>query len=440
MTVPPPEASSSARRAPRDSYDVAVVGGGIAGMGAALAAAKRGESVVLFERTPKARGASVRNFGMIWPVGQPAGRARSLALRSRAIWKELAQAGDFDCTPCGSLFAAYREDEAAVMREFLSGSAAEGLDAEWLSPEETLKRSPRANPEGLIGGLFSAAECGVHPPSAIAGVRAALEQQYGVTFREGTPVVAVDSGRVTIAGGETIAAQRIIVAGGAEAASLFPAEHAAEAMVKCKLQMLETAPLEGGGEAGAEPFGPHLAGGLTLRHYKSFAACPSQPALAARVAAEAPELDRFGVHVMAAETPWGSLILGDSHEYGDDVSPFDSAEIDALILRELRPMLSLPSWEIARRWHGVYLKHPTELFLAKPVAEGVTLFNGFGGNGMTLALGAAETLFEPPAVASTTGDEPTDEIPIPSVAPRSDAPRSESMTSAPQTALTGFPR
>jgi len=82
--------------------DVAVVGAGIVGLAHALAAAKQGLKVVVFERNPYPVGASIRNFGMIWPIGQPMGELYNRALEARRIWVEVAQKAGFHLDQCGS--------------------------------------------------------------------------------------------------------------------------------------------------------------------------------------------------------------------------------------------------------------------------------------------------------------------------------------------------
>jgi glycine/D-amino acid oxidase-like deaminating enzyme len=135
---------------------------------------------------------------------------------------------------------------------------------------------------------------------------------------------------------------------------------------------------------------PHLASGLTLRHYTAFRQCPSWQQLQSRIQSQTPELDRFGIHILASPSANREVILGDSHEYGDEMTPFDKAIIDDLILREARNVLCLRVWTIRERWHGVYAKHPQLPVFEKSVPGGVHVFVGPGGAGMTMSFGLAE--------------------------------------------------
>src|SRR5215831_7988357 len=106
--------------------DVAVVGGGILGLAHAYVLARSGKRVVLFERNARAHGASIRNFGMIWPIGQPAGEMHALAIRSREIWLEALECAKLNYRNTGSLHVAHRADEAEVLREFAEVGPAAG--------------------------------------------------------------------------------------------------------------------------------------------------------------------------------------------------------------------------------------------------------------------------------------------------------------------------
>lgn len=135
-------------------YDVIVVGAGILGLAHAYAAARRGLRVAVFERSARASGASVRNFGMVWPIGQPAGRMHELAMRSREVWLELLTAAGLPYQNTGSLHLAYHADEEAVAREFAEAGPARGYECAWRNAAEVLAVSQAACPTGC------AARCG----------------------------------------------------------------------------------------------------------------------------------------------------------------------------------------------------------------------------------------------------------------------------------------
>lgn len=369
--------------------DVAVVGAGIVGLAFAWEAARRGHSVVVFDRTAKPQGASVRNFGMIWPIGQTPGSDYNRAIHSRQRWLELRAKAGIWAAECGSLHAVYYADEDAVLREFATVAPTFGVTCEYLSATEAAARFPAINPTGLKGALYSPTELAVNPPDAVARIPRFLAETFGAQLRLGVAVTHIDMPRVRTANGETWHADRVFVCSGTDFATLFPDVFAASGIRRCKLQMLKTH---------AQPndwrLGTHVAGGLTLGHYKAFEVCATLATVKARIATTMPEYVRYGIHVMASQNDRGEVIIGDSHEYDPDISLFDKSAIDDLILRYLRELVNLPDWSIAARWHGAYAKHPTKSFVtAEPQPECVIAVAP-GGAGMTLSFGIAAEWWE----------------------------------------------
>ncbi len=366
---------------------MAVVGGGIVGLALAYASARRGLKVGLFERNPRALGATIRNFGMVWPIGQPEATFER-ALRARSIWLDLAERAGFWAKSCGSLHLAYHADELQVLEEFAASRNHGDRKLEMLTPEQTVERSPVVRPVGLAGSMFSPTEVNIDPREATLALHRYLSEVMQVEMHYNTAITHVEEGAL-YSGDKAWRAERVFVCSGAELETLFPGIMAGSGLVRCKLQMMRTVPQPKNFE-----LGPNLAAGLTLLHYASFAHCAGLGPLRARMERDLAPWLEYGIHVMVSQTSQGELTLGDSHEYGPDPDPFCRAEINNLILDYLRKFARFPNETISQTWQGVYAKLPGQTeFLACPQA-GVWIVNGLGGAGMTLSFGLAEDIFE----------------------------------------------
>lgn len=368
----------------RSDFDVLIVGAGIVGLAHAVAALRRGLRTAIMERNPACAGASVQNFGMIWIVGQPADERRDLALRSRTTWLAVAEEAGFWCDPRGSLHAAYADDEAAVLAEFAAGEGG-GLDCELLDASAAVAFEPHLNRASLRGAMFSPLDLAVDPPEAMGKLATWLGRQPDVDLFFDQGVVSIRDRVATTTAGRALAAERIIVCGG-EGEALYPEAHADGLVTPCSLQMLATAP-----QPPSWRLGSHLAGGLSLRHYESFARCPSIEGLRQRIADEDPALDQHGIHVMITQRPDGSLVIGDSHAYGHRAGAPRNEAIDTKILARAGSLISGADLRPARRWIGRYRKRTGGGWHTDFEPErGVRVVNALGGAGMTLAFGLAE--------------------------------------------------
>ncbi len=177
---------------------IVVIGAGIVGLATAAAAARHGHRVTIIERSEIASGASVRNFGMFWPIGQPAGARRAMALESSLIWARVARDAGVWMNPCGAMFIARSEDEWAVLSEFAESAPFLGVTCELLDERGAIARSPAVNPAGLRGALFTAHEAGLDPRAAIPAIARWLALRYDVNLRFGTTAVVAERGSVRL--------------------------------------------------------------------------------------------------------------------------------------------------------------------------------------------------------------------------------------------------
>jgi len=366
--------------------DVAIVGAGIVGLAHAYMALKRGHRVVLFERGEYATGASIRNFGLLWPIGQEPGVGLDRALRSRAHWLDIAGQAGIWANQNGSLHLAYHDDELEVLQEFTEIYKYAGFQFELLDKKGVEDKSPHVKTNNLKGGLWSATECTVNPREAIRRIPLWLEEKYGLITRFGSVVTEIAVPQVKTSR-ETWRVDKVFLCSGVDFETLYPQVFDKLPVTKCKLQMMKATSADS-----HFALGPSLCAGLTLRHYAAFSECKSLKKVDDRYDNELLTFKQKGIHVLLAQNNAGELIIGDSHEYSMTIEPFDKEDINLIILNYLNSFFNTSNLRITERWHGVYPKIKDNIDMVVEPERGVTIVNGLGGAGMTLSFGLAEEL------------------------------------------------
>lgn len=364
-----------------------VIGAGIVGLATARALALRGYKITVFERNERAVGASIRNFGMVWPIGQATGPLFERALLSRSIWKEICTEANIWHEEVGSLHMVYHEDELQVINEYVEVNH-QHRDCSILTPEQALQKSPGINPNGLKGALWSGEEMIIESRVAIGQIAKYLSEKFGVEFYWNTAISEIVHPKV-ISGNRNWEADEIFVCSGSDFETLYPELFSETKITKCKLQMMRLVTQPDGWR-----IGPSLCGGLSMVHYPGFQAAASLPVLKKRYEEQYAEYLKWGIHVMVSQNGNGELTIGDSHEYGLVHDPFDKAFINEMITSYLHTFANFKDWKLLQSWHGIYPKMTdgkTELIV--DIAPGVTVINGIGGNGMTLSFGLCEEYF-----------------------------------------------
>lgn len=363
-----------------------VVGAGIAGLAMARALSLKGYRVTLIDRSAMAVGASVRNFGMVWPIGQPSGELFEAAMKSREVWKEFGISSGVFFDEAGSIHLSYHGDETRVLEELYDIYGKE-RNLTLLTPEKIAQKSGAVVQKGLQRGLFSPNELIVDPRESIRELPAYLQSKYDVEFIWNKMVLAVE-GQTVYTAEEEMEADLVMICTGADMESLFPEVFSGHPVTRCKLQMLKM-------ERQADDWriGPALCGGLSLIHYSSFKAANSLRDVKFRYSVEMEDYLKWGIHVMVSQNGNGELTVGDSHEYGHTHDPFDKDFINQMILNYLSGFAHFRNEKIVETWHGIYAKLTNgDAYIFEHPQEAVYIFNGLGGAGMTLSFGLSEHL------------------------------------------------
>ena len=341
--------------------DVAIVGGGYTGLGAALELASRGVDVAVFEAGRIGDGASGRNGGQIH-TGQRldphaltkmvgADRAKPLwdmAEDAKASLFDLIESHGIDCDlQRGLIHAWHRPRFAGEDRVYTE--AAEHWGYKGLRFLDKTEIAAQLGTDVYHGGLFDAGGGHLHPLKWVLGLARAAEGR-GAKLFENSRIqrfdYRIDGARLHLANGAKVMCRKLLLCGNGLMEGL---DHDIDARVlPIHNFMLATAPLDD----------PSIL--------------PDNPAVSD---------SRFVVNYFR-KTPDNRLIFGGGEGYGTGYPP-DIAAIVRSNMLKIYPQLA--GIEITHAWGGTLAVTRTRAPFVRRLAPQVLVSAGYSGQGVVLA-------------------------------------------------------
>lgn len=368
---------------------IVIVGGGVLGTMHAVIARSRGMDVVHLEREAGPRGASVRNFGLIWVSGRAPGPELALAQRARTLWEEFGErvpAAGF--RPHGSLTLAADDAELSLLKEAAARPDATERGFELLDPDAAREVNPALRGD-FAGALWCQRDAIVEPRVVLGAFRAYLARTKGgaggYDWQPSREVTEVAPHAVRDHTGIWHSGDLVVLCTGASHTGIAGphlAGYELPPVRRVRLQMLQSEPFAGRVTTA-------IADGDSLRYYPAFD-LPSRATLAPQL----PVAASAAAQLLLVQRLDGSLTIGDTHSYAE---PFDF-DVDELPYNHLRTraetLLGTQLPVTRRRWSGVYSQTTgRQLYHRSEVAPGVILVTGPGGRGMTCSPAIAEETF-----------------------------------------------
>ncbi|MFT4960461.1 MAG: glycine/D-amino acid oxidase-like deaminating enzyme [Paracoccaceae bacterium] len=197
--------------------DVVIIGGGVAGVSAALYLAQQNVSVVLCEKGRIAGEQSSRNWGWIRKMGRDA-RELPLVIASTALWQQLADemTEDIGFRVGGATYLAKTEADLAERVAWLEENRSFGLDSKVLNSRQTDEILGRE--DGCFQGALHTASDAMAEPAIAVPALARHAASLGAHVIENCAVRTVErsGGKISAVITEhgRIACQAVILAGG----------------------------------------------------------------------------------------------------------------------------------------------------------------------------------------------------------------------------------
>jgi len=356
--LPPPTAARSS-----DRVDVAVIGAGITGCACALALARAGLRIGVYDARGIAEGASGRNGGFALRGGAArydvaretygADAARELWTRTEVALDRLESLAGDVFTRTGSLRLAADVEERVEIRAEYEALREDGFSAEWRD------ELPHLRPD-FRGAIFHPGD-GAVQPARFAHKLAGLAAEEGVSFREHHRIAALDD----------LEADQVVIATDGSGRGLLT--ELDDALWPARGQVLATEPLS-----------------ERLFDYPHYA--------------------RHGFDYWQ-QLPDGRIVLGGFRDFSiltemtdeeTTTEPIQEA-LDAFLIELLGRMP-----EVTHRWAGIFglTQDLLPLVGRLPARDGVWVAAGYSGHGNVLGLLCGELV----ASAITGNDDPLLEL------------------------------
>ncbi len=365
---------------------VTIVGGGILGTAHALEAVRHGHDVVHLEREAEARGATVRNFGLVWISGRSRAEL-SAALRARELWEKLGmEIPEIGFRPAGSLTLLRTEREVAVAEEVMARADAESRGFDLIEPEQVRRLNPALRGQ-FLAALHCSADAAVESRQAMPAIREHLAMTGRYTYSPNTEARSIDGQDVIDDRGDRHEADMVLVCAGAAHGGLVRELAGQLPVRRVRLQMMQTEPL-------GEALTTAIADGDSFRYYPGFAGGKLNELR--HNESQHPVADEHHMQLLCVQRLHGGLTIGDTHEYAEPFAFDVSEEPYAYLVGLVEEFLGRRLPPIRQRWAGVYSQciDPDLLVCRTSPDDGVWVITGPGGRGMTLG----------PAIAEQTAD------------------------------------